>query len=55
MWSPSIMAYISAKELNPEIRNEIVRDLVPHMYASLSEVDQKPTARFSRHQVSFRG
>ena len=36
------MAAISAKKLNPDIRNEIVRDVVTHMYAYVD----KPSTGF---------
>ena len=36
------MTAISKKKLCPEIRNEIVRDLVTHMYGTVD----KPTATF---------
>ena len=37
-WTPSIMAAISKKRLNHEIRNELVRDLVTHMYAYTDQI-----------------
>ncbi|XP_064403971.1 uncharacterized protein LOC135349363 isoform X1 [Halichondria panicea] len=36
-WKPTIMAAIKEKSLNPEVRNEIVRDLVTHVYAYLEQ------------------
>lgn len=42
MWKPNIMAAIDAKKLNPDIRNEIVRDLVTHMYGHV----EKPSPGF---------
>ena len=36
-WKPTIMAAIKEKSLNPEVRNEIVRHLVTHVYAYLEQ------------------
>lgn len=36
------MAAISSKTLNPEVQNEIVRDIVTHMYANVD----KPSPAF---------
>ncbi len=38
-WKPTIMNAIEKQQLNPEVRNEIVRDLVTHVYAHV----EKPT------------
>ena len=47
-WKPSIMAAISEKRLQPETRNEIVRDLVTHMYAHTDKPDAKFTQMVAR-------
>lgn len=36
-WKPSIMVSIAEKKLNPEVRNEIVRDLVTHTYGHVEK------------------
>lgn len=36
-WKPSIMVAIAEKKLNPEVRNEIVRDLVTHTYGHVEK------------------
>ncbi len=41
-WKPSIMTAINEKTLNCEVRNEIVRDLVTHVYSYI----EKPTSAF---------
>jgi hypothetical protein len=41
-WRPSIMSAIDDKKLSPDIRNEIVRDLVTHMYGFMA----KPSPSF---------
>ena len=41
-WRPSIMFSIEEKKLTPDVRNEIVRDLVTHMYGYM----EKPTSSF---------
>lgn len=38
-WRPSIMSSINEKQLTPDIRNEIVRDLVTHMYGYMEKPD----------------
>ena len=43
-WRPSIMKAIEEKKLTPEIRNEVVRDLVTHMYGYV----EKPTSSFCK-------
>ena len=43
-WRPSIMSSIDNKQLTPDIRNEIVRDLVTHMYGYM----EKPTSSFCK-------
>lgn len=43
-WRPSIMTAIEEKKLSPDIRNEIVRDLVTHMYGFM----EKPTSSFCK-------
>ena len=42
------MACMGLKQLTPDARNEIVRDLVTHMYASLQNEDDRPTVNFCR-------
>ena len=46
-WKPSIMFAISEKKLNPEVRNEIVRDLITHMYGFVD----KPSPKVARMLV----
>lgn len=41
-WRPSIMFAIEEKKLTPDVRNEVVRDLVTHMYGFM----EKPTTSF---------
>ena len=41
-WKPSISAAISKKRLTPDVRNEIVRDLVTHVYGCVG----RPSASF---------
>ena len=36
-WRPSIMKAIEEKKLTPDVRNEIVRDLVTHMYGCMEK------------------
>ena len=43
-WRPSIMKAIREEKLTPDIRNELVRDLVTHMYGYM----EKPTASFCK-------
>jgi len=43
-WRPSIMKAIEEKKLTPDVRNEIVRDLVTHMYGYV----EKPTTSFCK-------
>ena len=43
-WRPSIMKAIEEKRLTPDIRNEVVRDLVTHMYGHV----EKPTSSFCK-------
>lgn len=38
-WKPSIMFAISERKLCPDIRNEIVRDLVTHVYGQVDKPD----------------
>lgn len=42
------MHCISSKQLTTDSRNEIVRDLVTHMYASFKDEDEKPVSAFCR-------
>ena len=37
MWKPGIMAAIAEQKLNPDTRNEIVRDLVTYMYSNVDK------------------
>lgn len=41
-WKPSITSAISKKRLTPDIRNEIVRDLVTHVYGCVG----RPSSSF---------
>lgn len=43
-WRPSIRNAIENKRLNPDIRSEIARDLVTHMYGFI----EKPTSGFCK-------
>lgn len=43
-WRPSIMKAIEEEKLTPDVRNEIVRDLVTHMYGYV----EKPTTSFCK-------
>ena len=43
-WRPSIMFAIEEKILTPDVRNEIVRDLVTHMYGFM----EKPSPSFCK-------
>jgi hypothetical protein len=43
-WRPSIMKAIKEEKLTPDIRNEIVRDVVTHMYGYM----EKPTTSFCK-------
>ena len=44
LWRPSVMDCIQEQRLTPEARNEIVRDLVTHMYGFI----EKPTGQFCK-------
>lgn len=43
-WRPSIKSAIKNKRLNPDIRSELVRDLVTHMYGYM----EQPTSGFCK-------
>lgn len=43
-WRPTIMKAIETEKLTPDLRNEIVRDLVTHMYG----YTEKPTTNFCK-------
>ena len=43
-WRPSIMSAIEENKLTPDVRNEVVRDLVTHMYGYM----EKPTSSFCK-------
>ena len=36
-WKPSIMFAIAERQLHPDVRNEIVRDLVTHIYGHVEK------------------
>ena len=44
-WRPSIMDAIEDKQLTPDVRNEVVRDLVTHMYGFML----KPNSSFCQY------
>lgn len=43
-WRPSIMFAIKESKLTPDVRNEVVRDLVTHMYSYV----ERPTSAFCK-------
>ncbi|MCG8624298.1 MAG: hypothetical protein MJE68_20180, partial [Proteobacteria bacterium] len=48
MWRPSVMSAIEEEELMCDSRNEIVRDLVVHMYAFAN----RPSPKFCKEAAS---
>ena len=51
-WKPSITLAIADKKLNPEVRNEIVRDLVTHMYGQVDKPDPSLAANVANLLVA---
>lgn len=51
MWKPSIMFAISEKRLYPDVRNEIVRDLVTHMYGNVDKPDSPSVTKIAKSLV----
>ena len=51
-WKPSITLAIADKKLNPEVRNEIVRDLVTHMYGHVDKPDPSLAANVANLLVA---
>ena len=47
-WKPSIMRSILEKKLDPDVRNEIVRDLVTHIYGYIDKPTSSMVAKAAR-------
>ena len=50
-WKPNIMCAITRKKLNPEVRNELVRDIVTHIYGTVDKPNPALIAKVARSLV----